>query len=82
MPAAIVELIRNDDCRPPKQRVEWISDLYLAPNSGHYEVASDRGGQRAAAIYSLIVTAKLNDVDRRLGWPMFGPHRRASGPPD
>lgn len=24
---------------------------------------SDRGGQRAAAIYSLIVTAKLNDVD-------------------
>ena len=24
---------------------------------------SDRGGQRAAAIYSLIVTAKMNDVD-------------------
>jgi len=24
---------------------------------------SDRGGQRAAAIYSLIVTAKLNDID-------------------
>ena len=24
---------------------------------------SDRGGQRAAAMYSLIVTAKLNDVD-------------------
>ena len=24
---------------------------------------SDREGQRAAAIYSLIVTAKLNDVD-------------------
>ena len=24
---------------------------------------SDRGGQRAAAVYSLIVTAKLNDVD-------------------
>ena len=24
---------------------------------------SDRGGQRAAAIYSLIVTAKLNNVD-------------------
>ena len=23
----------------------------------------DRGGQRAAAMYSLIVTAKLNDVD-------------------
>ena len=26
-------------------------------------VGSDRGGQRAAALYSLIVTAKLNDVD-------------------
>lgn len=24
---------------------------------------SDRGGQRAAVLYSLIVTAKLNDVD-------------------
>ena len=24
---------------------------------------SDRGGQRAAVIYSLIVTAKMNDVD-------------------
>jgi transposase len=26
---------------------------------------SDRGGERAAVIYSLIVTAKLNDVDPR-----------------
>lgn len=26
---------------------------------------SDRGGERAAAVYSLIVTAKLNDVDPR-----------------
>jgi hypothetical protein len=26
---------------------------------------SDRGGERAAAMYSLIVTAKLNDVDPR-----------------
>jgi transposase len=25
--------------------------------------ASDRGGQRAAAMYSLIVTAKMNDID-------------------
>jgi transposase len=24
---------------------------------------SDRGGERAAAIYSLVATAKLNDVD-------------------
>ena len=34
-----------------------------APDSGHYGVASDRGGQRAAAMYSLIVTAKMNGVD-------------------
>lgn len=26
---------------------------------------SDRGGERAAAMYSLIVTAKLNDLDPR-----------------
>jgi hypothetical protein len=35
----------------------------LAPDSGHYVVASDRGGRRAAAMYSIIVTAKMNDVD-------------------
>jgi hypothetical protein len=35
----------------------------LAPDSGHYEVASDRGGERAAVLLTLIQTAKLNDVD-------------------
>ena len=34
-----------------------------APDSGHYEAASDAGGQRAAAMYSLIITAKMNDID-------------------
>jgi transposase len=34
-----------------------------APDSGYYEVASDRGGARAAAIYTLIATAKLNDIN-------------------
>ena len=29
---------------------------------------SDRGGQRAAVMYSLIVTAKMNDVDPQ-AWP-------------
>jgi hypothetical protein len=33
--------------------------------SQHNEHVSDRGGERAADIYSLIVTAKLNDVDPR-----------------
>ena len=31
----------------------------------HNETVSDRGGDRAAAMYSLIITAKLNDTDPR-----------------
>jgi transposase len=34
-----------------------------APDSGHYGVASDAGGHRAAAVYTLIETCKMNDVD-------------------
>src|SRR5882762_9290064 len=34
-----------------------------APDTRHHDVASDLGGERAAAMYSLIGTAKLNDVD-------------------
>jgi len=34
-----------------------------APDSGHYEAASDSGGERAAAMYTLIETAKLNGLD-------------------
>jgi transposase len=41
------------DIRPPPR----------APDSGHYEVASDSGGERAAAMYTLIETAKLNGLD-------------------
>ena len=33
------------------------------PDFRHHGVASDRGGQRAAAMYGLIVTAKMNGVD-------------------
>ena len=43
---------------------------------------SDRGGERAAAMYSLIVTAKMNDVDPQawladvLSWiAMYPAHR-------
>ena len=64
MTTAVVQLIRDHDRhlpettggtdrRPPPR----------APNSGHHEVASDRGGERAAAVYALIATAKPNDVD-------------------
>ena len=41
------------DRRPPAR----------GPDSGHYEVASDAGGRRAAAIYSLIESAKLNGLN-------------------
>jgi hypothetical protein len=34
---------------------------------------SDRGGERAAVVYSLIVTAKLNDVDPSPGSPTCSP---------
>ncbi len=41
------------DIRPPPR----------APDSGHYEVASDGGGKSAAIAYTLIETAKLNGID-------------------
>jgi transposase len=33
------------------------------PDSGHHEAASDEGGRRAAIIYTLIESARLNDID-------------------
>jgi transposase len=36
------------------------------PEFRHYELPSDAGGQRAAALYSLIATAKLNGLDPAL----------------
>jgi transposase len=35
----------------------------LAPDSGHYEVASDGGGEHWAVVASLIETCKMNAVD-------------------
>jgi transposase len=34
-----------------------------APDSGHYEVASDAGGERWATVCSLVATAKLNGLE-------------------
>ena len=43
---------------------------------------SDRGGERAAAMYTLIATAKLNDIDPAgLARRRPAPHRRSSGLP-
>src|SRR6185437_11485241 len=33
------------------------------PDSGHYEVASERGADRAAFMATLITTARLNEID-------------------
>src|SRR5690242_16829571 len=41
----------QNDCRIALGRKSWLF------------AGSDRGGERAAALYSLIVTAKLNEVD-------------------
>src|SRR5260370_35430259 len=37
-----------------------------APETRHHDVASDAGGQRAAAMYSLIESAKLNGLNPQL----------------
>src|SRR6266852_8503088 len=34
-----------------------------APDSGHYEVASEAGGKRAATLYTVLESAKLNGLD-------------------
>jgi transposase len=36
------------------------------PEFRHYELPSDAGGERAATIYSLLGSAKLNDLDPEL----------------
>jgi transposase len=40
-----------------------IQPLFQKPGTRHYEVLSDRGGERAATIYGLVGTAKLNGLD-------------------
>ena len=34
-----------------------------APDTRHHDVASDRGGQRAAILYTVLESAKLNGLD-------------------
>jgi len=60
---------RGEVDRRPRSQAAGIMDgmdrrpLPHAPDSGHHEVASDRGGERAAVMLTLIHTAKLDDVD-------------------
>jgi transposase len=49
-------------------REKWKARAFSEPSLGRRSwlfAGSDRGGERAASMYSLIVTAKLNDVDPR-----------------
>ena len=63
MPDAVVELVGDHDCRAPKQRVKGIREPLPAPDSGHHEVASDKGAEHWAVIASLVETCKLNAVE-------------------
>ena len=40
-----------------------LRGIALGRKSWLFCAGSDRGGQRAAAMYSLVVTAKLNEID-------------------
>ena len=58
MARAVVDLIADDHRGLPRKRMEWIGDLNLASQmSGIHGVASERGGERAVAIYTLVATA-------------------------
>ena len=79
MPGAVVKLIADHDRGPPKQRVERISDLYLASQDpGIIEVASDGGAHHWAIVASLVATAKLNGVET-LAWLTDVLERMVSG---
>ena len=60
---------RGEVDRRPRSQAAGIMDgmdrrpLPHAPDSGHHEIASDDGGERVAAIYTLTETAKLNGID-------------------
>ena len=81
MTTAVVELISNHDRGPPEKRVKRICDLHLGARSRHYEAASDRGGERAAAMYTLIADRQAQRRRSPQAWlaDVLAPHRRASG---
>ena len=61
-PASLVATVAPIPALPPPRIT--TSKLRVGPRRKVMVFAgSDRGGQRAAVMYSLIVTAKLNDVD-------------------
>lgn len=51
-----------ESASPTTRRSGRCAGLALGRKSWLF-AGSDRGGERAAAIYSLVVTAKLNDID-------------------
>ena len=79
MPGAVVKLIADHDRGPPEQRVERISDLYLASQDPGImrsrRMAVPATGRSSA---SLISTAKLNGVEP-LAWLTDVLERMVSG---
>ena len=64
MATAIMELIGEDHRASARKRMEWVGNLDLASQTpGIMTSPLDRGGLRAAVMYTLIGTAKLNDID-------------------
>ena len=59
-----MDLIGDDHRSLPGKRMVWIGDLNLAPQTpGNHDVASEAGGERAAILYTVLESAKLNGLD-------------------
>ena len=64
MPGAVVKLIADHDRGPPEQRVERISDLYLASQDPGIMRSRRRvAANRPPLAYTLIESAKLNGIN-------------------
>lgn len=64
-PAAMFYYSRDRRQEHPEEHLTNYTGILQADAYGGYNpvFAPDRGGQRAAVMYSLIVTAKMNDID-------------------
>ncbi|MER9869633.1 transposase domain-containing protein, partial [Mesorhizobium sp. M0136] len=50
-------------CFPPFEKEVHNESVFALGRKSWLFCGSDRGGQRAAVLYSLIASAKLNDID-------------------
>ncbi len=73
-------LNRQNETMPARVATECVLRGIAIGRKAWLFAGSDRGGERAAAISTLIVTAKLNGLDPR-AWlaDVLPPHRRTPG---